>query len=432
MSRFRRFPTSLSQRHTLATAAVVLFGLVYGIRLARSNSNRAVPDGRPTPATPAQRTQAAARLPLDLRHPTVEGGRYVVRRPTDLAMLTLEPRIQEAAARVMNTYQVPFGALVALDPHTGRVLAYVSHSSDEPTVQDLALDASPPAASVFKVVTSAALLDAGVTPDTKTCYRGGLHRIDERELVDNPALDTSCVSLATALGGSLNTVFGKLALKHLKPEGLRAAGEMFQFTKTIPFDVDTTASTLDVPSERLEFARTAAGFWHSTMSPLHGAVMAAMVANGGKLVRPYVVQAWVDADGRSTPSPHAQSAGSSAVQVLKPHVAHSLAAMMEKTVTEGTSRSAFYSPKGEPFLRATRVAGKTGSLSTAEPYRAYSWWVGFAPIDRPTIALAALIINGPKWRIKSSYLARVVLQAALSTPKAPPSQPNAAVAPAAN
>ena len=55
------------------------------------------------------------------------------------------------------------------------------------------------------------------------------------------------------------------------------------------------------------------------------------------------------------------------------------------------------------------VAGKTGSLSANNPYRAYSWWVGYAPADNPRIALAALVVNRELWRIKSSYVARELL-----------------------
>jgi cell division protein FtsI/penicillin-binding protein 2 len=60
-------------------------------------------------------------------------------------------------------------------------------------------------------------------------------------------------------------------------------------------------------------------------------------------------------------------------------------------------------------LPGISVAGKTGSLSANNPYRAYSWWVGYAPADKPRIALAALVVNSELWRIKSSYVARELL-----------------------
>ena len=87
--------------------------------------------------------------------------------------------------------------------------------------------------------------------------------------------------------------------------------------------------------------------------------------------------------------------------------------MMTETVARGTARSAFHDPKGQPFLPGITVAGKTGSLSSDSPYRAYSWFIGFAPEDKPRIALAALVVNTPKWRIKSSFLAREALRSYL-------------------
>jgi cell division protein FtsI/penicillin-binding protein 2 len=63
------------------------------------------------------------------------------------------------------------------------------------------------------------------------------------------------------------------------------------------------------------------------------------------------------------------------------------------------------------------VAGKTGSLSSNNPFKAYSWWVGYAPADKPRIALAVLVVNGALWRIKSSFVARELLREYLAQPR---------------
>jgi penicillin-binding protein A len=96
--------------------------------------------------------------------------------------------------------------------------------------------------------------------------------------------------------------------------------------------------------------------------------------------------------------------------VIGRSTAAALASMMTHTVTEGTAHSAFFDAKGRPYLPGISVAGKTGSLSSEQPYRAYTWWVGFAPEHDPEIAIAALIVNTPKWRIKASYAAREALR----------------------
>jgi cell division protein FtsI/penicillin-binding protein 2 len=84
--------------------------------------------------------------------------------------------------------------------------------------------------------------------------------------------------------------------------------------------------------------------------------------------------------------------------------------MMENTVSRGTARRTFHDQHGRPFLPDIRVAGKTGTLSSERPYRGYTWWVGFAPADAPTIAVAALAVNTPLWRIKAAYIAREALR----------------------
>jgi cell division protein FtsI/penicillin-binding protein 2 len=170
--------------------------------------------------------------------------------------------------------------------------------------------------------------------------------------------------------------------------------------------VPVSPSAIDVPDERVEFARTAAGFWHMRMSPLHGALIAATIANQGKMMRPYLVDRIVDPAGkplsRTEPVLHRN--------VIERRTAELLGRMMRTTVTHGTAKKSFFDDKGNPFLPGIEVAGKTGTLSKERPYRGYTWWVGFAPANRPKIAVAALVVNSPKWRIKAAYVAREALR----------------------
>jgi cell division protein FtsI/penicillin-binding protein 2 len=259
---------------------------------------------------------------------------------------------------------------------------------------------------VFKLITGAALLERGLTPGTSTCYHGGASKLTMSELVDNSKLDTACISFSGALGFSVNAVFGKRALKHLDRARLGRYASAFGFGERLPFDASTQASSLDIPGDSLEFARTAAGFWHSNMSPLHGALIAATIAHRGRMMRPYVVDKILDPKGqllaRSGPELHRA--------VLERKTAETLARMMRTTVSQGTARKSFYDQRGVPFLPGINVAGKTGTLSRERPYRGYSWFVGFAPAEAPKIAVAALLVNSPKWRIKASYLAREALR----------------------
>src|SRR4029079_7315366 len=113
------------------------------------------------------------------------------------------------------------------------------------------------------------------------CYHGGKSRVMADELEDDPQKDKWCATLASALGRSLNVVFARLAQKHLTPEDLGAMAGAYGFGAKIPFVVDNDAPTVEMPADPVEFARAAAGFWHSTLSPLAAASLAQTVANGG-------------------------------------------------------------------------------------------------------------------------------------------------------
>jgi penicillin-binding protein A len=322
------------------------------------------------------------------------------------AVLTLDPALDAFVEKLLKRNEVPYAGVAAIEPSSGKLLAYVSHSSAEPKGPDRVLEATAPAASVFKVVTATALLHEGLSPTRNICYHGGSRSLSERELVDNAKLDKACASITGALGFSINSVFAKLADKYLDAKKLTRQALAYGFGEPIPFDVPTDKSALDVPKDRLEFARTAAGFWHSHLSPLHGAAIAASIANGGRMMRPELVERILDSSGqvvfRSQPLLYRK--------VTEPHTAGQLAQMMRATVQQGTSRRTFHDGRGRPLLPGIEVAGKTGTLSQEKPYRGYTWWVGFAPVKNPKIALAVLIVNTPNWRIKASQVAAETLR----------------------
>ena len=248
-------------------------------------------------------------------------------------------------------------------------------------------------------------------PETSTCYHGGASGLTMAELVDNPKLDTACLSFSQALGWSVNAVFGKLALKRLDPKTLGRYAGAFGFGEALPFDLPTQPSAIDIPSSQVEFARTAAGFWHMRLSPLHAAMMAATIANQGKMMRPLLVDRVLDQKGKvvlkSEPVLHRS--------VLERRTAEQIARMMRMTVTTGTAKKFFFDEHGAPFLPGVEVAAKTGTLSKERPYRGYTWWIGFAPASAPKIAVAALVVNSPKWRIKAGYVGREALRHYLFT-----------------
>jgi penicillin-binding protein A len=356
----------------------------------------APPPGAAAPAEPAPRLGNAS---LD---PAL--GRFVAPYGAGRAVLTLSSTLQERLTRTLSQNAVPWGVTVLIEPATGRVLAMAEHSRAEPGATGLALRALAPAASVFKLVTAAALLEQGVSPGEEVCFHGGKHRLDPRLLADDPRRDRRCTTLETAFGKSTNVVFAKLADRGLSADGLRDAASRFFFNTAIPFPRALEPSTAQIDDEPFQLANTAAGFGPVRLSPLHAALLASIVANQGMFVPPQLVERVEGAPAPALGEP---------IRVVDPEVAAALAEMMRGTVTEGTARKTFH--RVNSAMRGVQVAGKTGSLSDKAPFRDYSWFVGFAPADHPEVAVATVIVNERSWRVRAPAVARDALEAYFET-----------------
>lgn len=322
-------------------------------------------------------------------------GRLRLPGPDGERLLTIQASLQDALTQLLETYQTPYAAVVVLEPATGRVLAMAEHSEAEPSLHGLATKALFPAASVFKLVTATALLDAGLGPDDVGCAHGGKRHIQARLLEDSTA-DSTCLSLAEAMGRSSNAVFAKLTHRHLSAEQLLAAADAFHFNRAFDFPVPTDISMARVPADALGLATTGAGFGDVYLSPLHGAMLASVAANRGLWRAPVLFEDQVD--------PAAPTE-----RVLSLDQATALVRMMEETVTHGTARRFF---RGSALRTAV---GKTGSLADKPPlpFRDYTWFVGFAPRDTPRLAVAAVVVNDARWRIHAPWLAGEALRLAL-------------------
>jgi cell division protein FtsI/penicillin-binding protein 2 len=323
-----------------------------------------------------------------------------------LAELTLDPDLQRSAKAAMRRYNIPEAGVVMLEAQTGKVLVYASHV-EKGAAFDVNLKAEAPAASVFKVVTGAALIEqAGLNAKTEQCYNGGKSRIEAEELIDDPRRDKWCASLASAMGRSINVVFARLAQKHLTPETLTAMGGALGFGAPVPFVVPNEAPSIEIPADPLEFARSSAGFWHTTLSPLSAAVLAQTVANGGVALQPRIVQS-VQRGGE----PIWQDKGEPITlrRAIKGQTATELRKMMVQTVASGSAFKAFHDGSGKELIPNVQIAGKTGTLTRYKDERHYTWFVGFAPAEQPEVAVSVLVVNTPIWRIKASELAREVL-----------------------
>jgi peptidoglycan glycosyltransferase len=323
------------------------------------------------------------------------------------AELTLDPDVQRTASAIMERYRLPESGAVLMDVKTGNLLAYASHVNEGPSF-DVNTRATAPAASVFKVITSAALIEtAGLNGSTEQCYHGGKSLILAEELEDDPKRDKWCATMAMALGRSINVVFGRLAQKHLKPAELEATAGAFGFGASLPFAVPNDPPKIEIPDDRVEFARSAAGFWHTTLSPLAGASLAQTVANGGVTLEPRIVArvlAGKDKLWEESRPPHVLR------HAIRPETAAELRKMMVQTVAAGSAFKSFHDKSGETYLPGVTVGGKTGTLTEHTQDRHYTWFVGFAPAEQPEVAVSVLVVNTPIWQVKAADLARDILR----------------------
>jgi cell division protein FtsI/penicillin-binding protein 2 len=137
-------------------------------------------------------------------------------------------------------------------------------------------------------------------------------------------------------------------------------------------------------------------------------MVAQTVANGGVTLQPRIVKSVLKGDETLW-----SDDGSARVvrRAIKPGTARELGVMMRETVASGSAYKSFHDARGRAYLPKIEVAGKTGTLTRYKENRFYTWFVGFAPLENPEIAIATLIVNTPNWRIKAPELARDVLRA---------------------
>jgi cell division protein FtsI/penicillin-binding protein 2 len=265
---------------------------------------------------------------------------------------------------------------------------------------DLVRRALYPSASLFKVVTTAALFEGHHAERGNTvCYGGGERRLDEADVRPGCHTGDQRVPFGKALGRSINGVFARLAVAHLDGEDLTRNAHALGFGLSPIDDVPADAGRLSIPGDGasdLALGRAAAGFHTARISTLSALFMMQTVANQGERVKLHVLGARSgvarEVDGRA----------------MSDLTAAKLTRMLEVTTRSGTSAEAFKAMPGRPKLK---VAGKTGTLATENPARLVSWFAGFAPSDRPEVAIAVLLANDRKWWRKANEVARDVLDA---------------------
>jgi len=335
------------------------------------------------------------------------------RRGADL-LLTLDSRLQRVAVQALGDRT---GAVVALDPKTGAVLALTSSPRYDPgrlddTWDDLIADESRPLVdraltgryppgSVFKLVVAAAALEEGaVEPGTMFDDDGpwlaGGFRV--RNYADHVYGEHD---FAQAMTKSVNTTFAKVAVG-LGADTLARYSTAFGMSEELPWRLGGGTGRFPDP-DAMDTAHVAqAGFGQGEVlvTPLEMALITAGIANGGRIMAPYVVaevrdyrQAVLE---RTEPRVWRTPISAATAATLRD--------MMVAVVKEGTGTAA--------ALPGVSVAGKTGTAEVGEG-SPHAWFVAFAPAEDPQIVVAVVIENGGTGGSVAAPVARAVLEAGL-------------------
>lgn len=351
--------------------------------------------------------------------------------------LTVDPAVQEAAAAALDG---TIGAVVAMDPTTGAVLAEYAHPTFDPNLlashdpdevraywsQTSEDERDPMAArtrqrryqpgSAMKIIVAAAALEKGIGPDTA---------FEDTASYTPPQTDRgignfgggACegggtITLERSFVVSCNVVFAKLGVD-LGADELVAQAERFGFNRDLPYVLASVPSTIPDDLDPPATAQSAIGGRDVQASPLHMAMIAGAIFNDGVLMRPYLVEEILDPSGRrvrgNDAGPWVEARHTA--QAVSRETARSLSEMMIRVVEEGTGRNA--------RIDGVRVGGKTG---TADPGEGPStvWFTGFAstgdgPDDRQ-VAVAVVIPGadeGATGGATAAPIARQVMEAAL-------------------
>lgn len=343
--------------------------------------------------------------------------------------LTLDPHVQQAAWKALNGRR---GAAVAYNPQTGAILAAVSSPSYDPNKlvvhdnkaaveADKAYQADPAKpmdnrafgnhryfpGSTFKLITAAAALSSGdYSPDTTVDAPVEL-KLPQTDITLKNYGGETCgdghPTLQYTLEHSCNTPFASIGME-LGKDAIADTAEAFGFNQsmTIPLPVGKSFFPSNEPLSDANLAMSSIGQYSVQATPLQMAVVAGTIANGGEMMQPYVIERELDGDLDQTKHTTPKKLGNPISQ----SVSDDLKTMMISVVENGNSTAA--------KIPGVQVAGKTGTAEHGDDKNtADAWWVGFAPADNPTIAVA-VVVEGGQPGLQSGLGARDALPVAKS------------------
>jgi peptidoglycan glycosyltransferase len=353
-------------------------------------------------------------------------GQLTPHRVGDDVYTTLDPKGQQAAVQALGGQD---GSVVALNPRTGGVLVMYSSPSYNNNAPNLnapgtttfnrATQAYYAPGSTFKIVTATAAIDSGMYTSSSVINGNSPVTVSGVPLANDGGQSWGPQTLETAMVNSINTIFAQVA-EHVGTATMTKYMKRFGFYSLPPLDyppsqmrasnvIGPNGKPLPPGSPNEDIGRIGIGEGGVTTTPLQMAMVAAAVANGGKLMVPHMTARVVNSDGITvkTISPSVDS------QVMSAQTAQQVTQMMTKVVEEGTGQTVQFG--------GINIAGKTGTASIGVNGSGLTQpsFVAFAPAQNPQVAIAVTVdkSNGGYGATVAAPIAKAVLQALLSEGK---------------
>lgn len=343
------------------------------------------------------------RFPNRLKFPSTDNNQGV----EGYVHYTFDHQVHANMAQVYLRYQPDYAAFVAMDVDTGAILNLTSFIKADEQWDNLVMRSDYPAASVFKMITAAAGIDTGkVSPSSVIPFNGKSTTLYKNQVLNHKKNKwTRTPTFKESFAKSVNPVFGRVGVFELGATRLREYAARFGFDQPLKSDFELPQSRVGLALDNnWEIAEAASGFTRDiTLSPIHAAQMAAIVANDGEMVTPYMVESITSLSGE--PLYQARKADND-VQVISASTAKQMRDLMQETTRIGSARKSFSGINRYKVYKGMEIGGKTGSLTGYSPRGHHDWFVGYAEKDGKRVAYASLIVNKEKWYVRSAYVAR--------------------------